>query len=489
MTPYARRIVAQWDWRATALAFALIGAEAMLVSLVVGLLETPGTIATGEIATGINPVAILVVMLVAAAAPKVAETLQIWSPEYEIFIAGSILVTLVGMVYACAFFRYAPWDPAWLREALHAFTMHETTAATSVWLITFVIIYAWVRGRLREPPALDNTYTMLRVGIIVVAITSVLTTTGQDARSPGQQYVRPLMLAFFFFALSAITLARLQMEGLRAQGRLGPQWLGPLIAPVALVLILGLLVAGLLSHQFLAVILGLLSPVFAVLNWILAVIIAVISYIAYFVYLILSLIIAKLAGGARAQPPQIRQPPQQIIDQANQHVAKLPDGVRIILLLLVAGIVLALLSRFLFRKPVKRQRGNEERESVMDWNDLGAGLKNALANLANRFRRNGNDPWAHLRGDPRLAHTLKIRIIYTRLLQRGSRAGAPRPPAAAPREHVPALRGVFPQKDPDVAALTDLYRAARYDDHPATATQADEAERAYRAITEQQKPL
>ncbi len=485
---YTRRLVGQWDWRTAALSFALIAAESTLVSLVIGLIETPGAFADGSSeTTGIHPLAVMAVMLFAAAIPRIAETLQLWSPEFEAFIAGSVVLSLVGMLYSCAFAtHYAPWDVRWLQETLHAFTVRPTTATASVWLITFVLIYAWARGRLRDQPALDSTYTMLRVGLVVVAITSVLTLTTQEARSPAQQFVRPLVVGFFFFALSAVTLARLQVEGLRSQGRLGPQWLVPLILPVAFVLLAGLLVAGLLSRRFLDTLTAILHPVFLVLNFILDIIITVISWIAYFCFFIFNLIFLKLSGGRQTGLPQLPQSPRDFSQQNQHNAATLPDSVRIVLFIIIGAAVVALLSRFLFNRPSGRTRGNEERESVMDWNDLGAGLRNALANLANRLRNRGTDPWAHLRGDARWEHTLRIRTMYSRLLHRGARAGAPRPPATAPREHVPALGTVFPKTDPALVTLTDLYRAARYDERPATADDAAAAERAFRAITENQ---
>ena len=168
----------------------------------------------------------------------------------------------------------------------------------------------------------------------------------------------------------------------------------------------------------------------------------------------------------------------------NHKVGSLPDVFRFALLALVLVLIVWLLSRFLFRRPARRQRGNEERESVMDWNEVGAGLKGMLANLANRLRRKGTDPWADLRGDPQWQHTLKIRTLYSRLLHRGARAGAPRAPSAAPREHVPPLQGVYPHADASLLTITDVYRAARYRNRPATAEDAAAAEAAFNAITE-----
>jgi hypothetical protein len=94
------------------------------------------------------------------------------------------------------------------------------------------------------------------------------------------------------------------------------------------------------------------------------------------------------------------------------------------------------------------------------------------------------DPWADMRGDPQWQHTLKIRTLYSRLLHRGARAGVPRAPSAAPREHVPPLTNVYPHADAPLLTITDVYRAARYRDQPATAADAAAAEAAFNAITE-----
>jgi len=482
-TPYTRQLLARWEWRLAVLTFVLIAAESCLVSLMVGLVEAPGTFAEREAGT-IHPLAVLAVMIVATAIPRLAETMQLWSPEYETFIGAGVIVTLLGMLYATAFAtRYAVWDVAWLREAAYGYIFRPTTATASVWLISFVIIYAWVRGRLRDVPSLDTAYTMLRIGTVIVAITSVLTLTSQDPASLSQQHVRPLVIGFFFSALSAITVARLQVEGLRAQGRLGPQWLLPLLLPVALVLIIGTLVAAILSRQFLETITSLLTPVWVVLEFILRVIITIVSLIAYVLYLLLSMLIGALAGGKQNPLPTLTAPPRDFTQQANHKVASLPDGVRFVLLIAVLVVVVALLSRFLFRKSHRARRGDEERESVLDWNDLGAGLRGALASLRRRLQR-APDPFADLRGDPQWQHTLRIRTLYTRLLYRGKRAGAPRKPSDAPREYVPTLETVFPEADVPLVSLTDGYRAARYADRPATATEAEAAAVAFRAITE-----
>ncbi len=487
-TTYTRQLLARWEWRMAALSFVLIAAEACLVSLVIGVVAAPDTLSGGGAASeggagGIHPLAVLAVMLVAAAVPRLAETLQLWSPEYEIAIGAGVVCTLLGMLYACAFvMRYAFWDVTWLREAANAYIFRPTTATASVWLIGAVIIYAWVRGRLRDIPSLDTAYTTLRFGTIIVAVTSVLTLTSQDATSPSQRYVRPLVIGFFFCALSAITVARLQVEGLRAQGRLGPQWLGPLLLPVALVLIGGTLVAALLSRRLLETITGLLAPVFAILEFILRIIIAIISLIAYLLYILLSALLGALAGGRQNPLPAPAAPPRDFARQADHAVATLPDNVRYVLLGAMLVLVVALLSRFLFRKPHRTQRDGEERESVLDWNDIGAGLRGALANLRRRLQR-APDPFADLRGDPRWEHTVRIRTLYTRLLYRGKRAGAPRKPSDAPREYVPKLETVFPEADAPLVALTDVYRAARYADRPATAAEATAAAAAFGVIT------
>ncbi len=478
---YLGRLVKAWDWRSAALSFTLICAEAMLVSLVVGVIETPGTVSTGGVG-GIPPLAILGVMIVAAAIPRLVEAFQLWSPDYEVAIGVGIVLTLAALLYIGAFRQYAPWNPEWFRQAIHAYIFRPSSAQSSVWLITIVIVYTWARGRLRETPSLDTTYTMLRIGVIVVAVTSILTVTAQDANSPGRANVRALVVGFFFFALSAVTLARLQIEGLRAQGRLGPQWIAPLVLPVALILVVGLLAAAILSHTFLATVTALLHPLFVVLNFILDVIIAVISLIAYIFYLLLSSLVNRVTGGKVADLPRLTAPPGQVADQTTHKVASLPDSIRFILLAIILIGFIWLLTRFIFRRPTRRHRGNEERESVMDWNEVGAGLKGMLATLAARLRHKNADPWADLRGDPRWQYTLKIRTLYTRLLHRGARAGAPRAPSAAPREHVPPLEGVYPHANGPLLTITDAYRAARYSDRPATAADADRAEAAFQAI-------
>jgi hypothetical protein len=487
MRAYVGRLLKTWEWRTATLSFSLICAEAMIVALVASLIGTPGTFSEHG-SGGIPSLAVVIVLLLAAIIPRIVEAFQLWSPDYEVAIGVGVVATLVGMVYVSAFRQYAPWDVTWLREAARAYVFHETTARAPVWLVTIIVVYAWARGRLRDTPALDSAYTMLRIGAIIVAVTAVLIVTSTEPTAPGRGSVRGLVIGFFFFALSAISLARLQMEGLRSQGRLGPQWLGPLVLPVAIVLLIGLLTAAILSHTFLQTVATILHPLFVVLNFILEIIIAIISWIAYIFYLLLSTIVNRITGGRVADFPKVNAPPQRFVDQTNQHVASLPDWLRYGLLITVLAIIVLILTRFLFRRPTRTHRGSEERESVMDWNEVGQGLKGMLNNLMNRLRRKGADPFAALRGDPRWQYTIRIRTLYLRLLYRARRAGTPRKPSEAPREYVPQLETLFPQRERAIVTLTDTYRAARYSDQPATADAAAIAERAFTAITQTASP-
>ncbi len=479
-----RFLLARWEWRTATLSVLLIAAEACLVSLVLGLVEAPGAF-TAVGAGWIHPLAILAVLLFAAAVPRIAEALQLWSPEYQLFIGGGVVLSLLTMLYACAFAaRYAPWDIEWAYQMVQAFIFQRTTATASVLLIAVVTIYAWIRGRVRGLPDLDTAYTTLRVGVVTVAVGAVLTAISDSSDPTAQQQLRPLVVGFFFCALSAVTVARLQMEGLRAQGKLGPQWLGPLVLPVLLVLLIGFFVAALLSRALLEFVAGLLAPVFAVLQFILTVIVAILSFFAYLFYFLFNLILSKFASGDQQANLPLQPPsPRDLFPQGERAVATLPDGVRIALVVAVAALVVYLLTRFLFRKPSRDDRNGEERESVLDWNDLGASLRGAWANLRGRFRK-ADDPFAALRGNPDWQHTLRIRTLYLRLLNQGKRAGKPRPPADAPREYVPTLGEVFPARDTSLVALTDTYRAARYSDAPATAAEAEAAAASFRAITE-----
>ncbi|MCA1668020.1 MAG: hypothetical protein LC793_11640 [Thermomicrobia bacterium] len=124
---YLGRLLKAWDWRSAALSFALICAEAMLVSLVVGVIGAPGTSSTRG-AGNIPPPAILIVMVVAAAIPRLVEAFQLWSPDYEVAIGGGIILTLAFLLYVGAFRQYAPWNPAWVREAAHAYIFRPSAA-------------------------------------------------------------------------------------------------------------------------------------------------------------------------------------------------------------------------------------------------------------------------------------------------------------------------------------------------------------------------
>jgi hypothetical protein len=260
-----------------------------------------------------------------------------------------------------------------------------------------------------------------------------------------------------------------------------PRWLVTFLAPVASLVLIGAIVAGIFTRRFLETNLWLLTPVFWLADLILLIFVYIATGIAWVIFTIVSFLLGLLGPAEPAAQPTVSAAGTPTTDPtAGIAPIQYPDSVRYIFVLAIIAALVFVLTRFLWRRrPRRRPTAGEERESVFSWGLLAEGAGNLLAGLGARFRR-PPDPLDALRGDPRWQHTVAIREIYQRLLRRGAEAEIPRSTDQTPDEYAPVVGATAPP--PAVTALTGRYDDARYSDQPATAVVAAIARDAWERI-------
>ena len=249
-------------------------------------------------------------LLLAAIIPRVVDAFQSWSPDYEVAIGRASSSTLPRLLYVAAFPHYAPWNPTWLPARRPRLYLPPDDRAASVWLVDLVIVYVWARGRLRNAVARYDLHDAPR---------------RRDRRrrhddphrhragaASAGAGVRAHSRARFLLLRPERGHARpLAGRGVAGAGRLGPQWLAPLVLPVALILVRraaggGGPLAHLPENGH-----GDPPPLFVVLNLILEVLIAMISWIAYLFYLLLSTLVNRVTGGRCDRIATVTRRPDQ----------------------------------------------------------------------------------------------------------------------------------------------------------------------------------
>jgi hypothetical protein len=259
-----------------------------------------------------------------------------------------------------------------------------------------------------------------------------------------------------------------------------------MLAPVLVVAVGAIVVAGILSRDLLDTVLWFLAPLIWGLAILFRIVILVLALVAF---ILVSPILWFLSrhpidfAGVKINPVTVSpgEQAQRVVDRTSQ----VPDAIRY----LVATAILLLLFTGVTRLVLRRRRrvavgSGEERSSVLDTNELFRLLKALLAARLLRRQAAPEDPLAGLRGDPRWAHTVAIRERYARFLRWSRDRGVPRRAETTPSEHEPAVAGKVQGAGAhaDLALMTTAYNRARYGEEPATAEEAATVREAWRRL-------
>lgn len=472
--------VRRLDWRTEALAAALIVAEAFPLYLLVSLLFSAGS--TDQT----YPFWIVaMLLLVSHYVVHLLDEARIFSPDYEIAMTGAVVVSLLIAIKWASFPQIPLYDPQWLVELGRSLAWFDTEQVRPVWGTVLVAAYAWWRSRFRAEPTVDSAYTMLRFGTLATVVILILNLIAAPDEGEVRQRLSLATLGFFGATLIAIGIARLKLEGVRSSAPLGARWLATFVAPIAAVVVLAILGAGILSRQFLDTVLWLLTPVFWVLALVFQIVVLIIAILAFLILTpVFWLIGDRQLPAFQSDATATVASGETDANQAAEQLFQVPDPVRYLIAAIVLVLIFSVLVRFLFKRRLRtRPAVDEERESVLNWSDL---LDSAANRLRSLFRREpGFDPLAHLRGSADWRYTVRIRELYSAFQNRGERAGRARRQGETAEEYRPAVRDRFlPSEEsaPEVDTLTQAYRRARYSGVPAGEADARSAEDAWRAL-------
>lgn len=459
----------------------LVIAETAIVWLLASLLLTsePGE---GQ---ALPPLAVFAVMVVAASLPRALDAFDLWDPGFTIVMAAAMVATTLLLIKTSAYPEASWFELDWLQETGRALTLRSSTAQIPVWGLIALSVYGWARGRRRAEPTLDASYTGLRVGSVAALLAAIA-----DGATPSpvtDADVVGAVLVFIAGSLTAISLARMAGESVeRLRGLRTPSVIGGVVAPIALVALIGVAIGGVANRDLLDAVLWALAPLIWALAVLLRVLVLVIAVIAF---ILVSPILWLLSGTDFApirSTPQGTEPGlQERVREEVERTTDVPDPIRYLVVAAILITLIVLLGRFALRR---RQHlgplADEERSSVLSGADVLAAMGNRLKRALGLLRP-GADPLAHLRADRRWAHTVAVREAYTALLRLGAERGVLRAPGRTAREHAAHIATALPQRDtltPEVARLTGLYDAARYGAAPATEGEAAAAQDALHTI-------
>jgi hypothetical protein len=359
----------------------------------------------------------------------------------------------------------------WL-VALFRSVVTVDSARSGGWLAVMLLVYLWARGihlahRSLSPESVGFSF---RAGVLLLIGTTLFAAiaAGQD--------VGGFILFYFFFSLVAVALARTdQVQHMPNSGGVGYSgfWIGSTLGAVAILVLLGAVVAAFFSGGGLAQILGWLSPILTLLG------IALAAIAIFFLWLIdgllslLSIDLSAFERSVRATLERLSEalalspPPSTpgVEADARPILSALQVAIAVGFPLLVVGLVL------LFTWYRKRRAGLREaddaRESLLSARAVGENLRamlrdgldrlGELAGLVNRFGLGA-----------RFLAAVSIRRIYANVVRLASEAGYPRARSQTPYEYLPILYRALPGSEADVRLITEAYVNAHYGQVPDT---------------------
>lgn len=466
------------EWREELLAMAIVMAEASLVWLAFGLVMSES-----ETRAAYPFAVVAVVMLAAHYVTHLLDRARVWSPDYEIIMTVSIIVTLLISIKAASFPQYAIYDLGWIVEAVNGFAAFDTDSTRPVWGNVILVVYAWYRGRSREEPSIDSAYTMLRWGTLALGVILVMVLVGAPEELEIRDQLSLGTLSFFGFALAAVGLARMRLEGVRVAAPLGPRWLATFATPILVIMLVAILAAGIFSRRFLETLLWVLSPIFFVLGVVFQIIVLAIAILAFLILTPIFWLIGDFEPTLTdATATTTGEQPQGTPEQPPPETFVIPEALQYLIAAIVLVVIISLLTRYLFKRRAKKRTATiEERESVLDWGDLWGSLGDSLRSLFDRER--AADPYAALRGDDRWRYTIRVRERYRDLQNRGGELGRARRERETAEEYRPVVGSrIATSVRPIVNDMTATYRRVRYSGVPAGEEDADSMDQGWDVV-------
>ena len=315
------------------------------------------------------------------------------------------------------------------------------------------LLLIWWRGVeiSREEATLDSVRSAFQIGMVTLLAVSLI-----DAATEGRIVSGFLVLGFFAVGLMGMALARFSADGGEYR-EMPSQWIWPIVACVAVMLVLGLAVSGLglgglddVSRVMVRVIgrvgFEILEPILMLIGLLAGALVSIGNWLT-----------GMLGGG----DIEGLLDAQRRIDQFHESLreAETEPGRNVLFTVLqwtaaaLGSVAAAGAVYWLFRH--RRHSGGstdvvETRESLFSLKRAGDEVADAIGGLFPDFR--GRRRRARLFTSPR--------DYYLALLEQAGRAGRSRMDWETPREHQRSLSGVLPA-DP-VAHIVDEFQAAHY---------------------------
>jgi hypothetical protein len=353
----------------------------------------------------------------------------------------------------------------WLYEPFRHFA-DEKAGFPASWSAILVLVYLWARGvhLARRSVSIDRVGFSFRLGVLIFMGVALLANGFLDLDVSGA------IVAYFFFALLAIGLARVE------EVRQAPNsvhvgfsgfWIGSTVGAVAVLMLLAGVVAIFFRAGGLRHVLHWLSPVLIFFQIAVAAVGMLLVALLQLILSLFSIDLGSLGAGLRralnnlgriADLGRLMPPPAESAGR--------PPFLTILQAVVTTAIpIIVVLAVLIFTwhrvRQARRGARAETHESLTRTGTLRDGLRAALRASRERLGELAGlvDPFGL---GTRFLSAMSIRRIYANLTRLAAEAGYPRATTQTPYEYLHNLHRALPGSDADVGAITEAYVNAHY---------------------------
>lgn len=416
-----------------------------------------------------------------------------WSEPLErgaLLLAAPVLILLGWRFYLHPGLPLG--DLSWLQAAGAGLLGASSTGYAGYWAIMVAALFLWWRGLAlgRRDYTFETVAFAFRSGLLLL-VAGVLALS-----LVARQQVMAFILPFFFFALLAVALARLEDVG-RIRGEVGRifdlAWLGVVIVIAGLTVgLAGAPLLWLARPEGLEALRALWAPIgellLTALLWLFAILLTPFEPLLNWLSDLMArgwllVLESPFFEGLGAVAPELNE-----ATNAAQFDQLIALALTLVRLLCGAGLLAALLLAGLYLVNKERQRQSEI-EEVHE--NLDVSLGDALAGLWRRARD-------RLRGvaamvgqfgvSSDLLAAISVRAIYANTARLARQRGYPRHKARTPYEYLADLQAAFPAAQSEAQAITDAYVAVHYGELPTQREEMDALRAAYNRLKDSPPP-
>ncbi|MBI3943364.1 MAG: DUF4129 domain-containing protein [Chloroflexi bacterium] len=429
----------------------------------------------------------LLLMLAAVYVTRWLESSPLELKEARWVMALTFIITTSLYAYVNVYSRaYAWYDWHWFL-AIFQEIVHLLEGPGLGILAVGSSLYLWWRSIVITEQRLSLTWVGLHFRLGILAFALALIVSAASLRLSFGIHV----VVYFATGLAAIAIARTTEVTENIEGSATPfglSWLLILAGATGIVLLIGLIVAQLLSLDVTRELLWLAAPVWLAFGFLAYVLIALIAVPLQWLVLQVLAVIQEMVQRIQMRLPDLTNTPlnseniQHLIDRLRQF---LPPAIVFDVtrwgtsIGLIALAVLGLVYLFNHTRRRRIRSTTEVRESISVrtalLEDL-ASLKAWQQQVWQQFR-SGHSLWGEADGAPQTIHQL-----YTRLLRLGEHLGTPRRQAETPYEYIPDLAETLPEQQPGIETITEIFVRAHYGAQEPTPAEFSVARQRYAEI-------